>query len=107
MGTENIKKALSLAIKVGQDVANGFADNGKLDLSEYVEIGVDIIGGLPGVLKSFKDIKAEFADLSAEERAEIIDWVGQEFDIHQDKIEEKIEKGLQLINSIVEFIESF
>ena len=107
LGIENIKKAVSLAIKVGEDIATGLADNGKLDLSEYVGIGIDLVGGVPGVFKSYKDIRAEFADLTSEESAELIAWAKEEFDIPQEKVEEKIEKAIELINAIADFIGSF
>jgi hypothetical protein len=107
IGIENIKKAVSLVLTVGEDVAKGLADNGKLDLSEYIGIGIDLVGGVPGVVKNFKDIKAEFADLTAEEKNELIEFVKADFDIPQEEIEAKIEKAIDLINAVAEFIASF
>jgi len=107
IGIENIKKAVSLVLTVGEDVAKGLADNDKLDLSEYIGIGIDLVGGVPGVVKNFKDIKAEFSDLTAEEKNELIEFVKADFDIPQEEIEAKIEKAIDLINAVAEFIASF
>jgi hypothetical protein len=107
IGIENIKKAVSLVLTVGEDVAKGLADNGHLDLSEYIGIGIDLVGGVPGVVKNFKDIKIEFANLTVEKKNELIEFVKADFDIPQEEIEAKIEKAIDLINAVAEFIASF
>jgi hypothetical protein len=105
MGTENIKKALALVIKVGTDLAKGLEDK-KLSLAEYIGLGIDLLDA-PSVIKSWSNIKAEFADLDATEREEILEWVKSEFDISDDKLEAQIEAALGVLEAIGKLVDTF
>jgi hypothetical protein len=105
MGTENIKKALALVIKVGTDLAKGLEDK-KLSLAEYIGLGIDLLDA-PGVIKSWSNIKAEFTDLDATERADIIEWVKEELSLPQEGIEAKIEASLDVLEKIGVLVDTF
>ena len=105
MGTENIKKALALVIKIGTDLAKGLEDK-KLTLAEYIGLGIDLLDA-PSVVKSWANIKVEVADLDSTEREELLEWIKNEFDIPDDKIEKQIEASLDVLESIGKLVDTF
>ena len=52
---------------------------------------------VPAVIKSSSELIGEFADLDDEEKVELGDWLCDELDLDNDKVEMYIEKGFELL----------
>lgn len=102
---ENIKKGLTLINKLGKDLSEGLADK-HLTLTEYITLGLDLLDA-PAVIKSWSGIKAEFKAMTPESRQELIDWEKTQFDIADDKVEARIEAGLDALEAIAKLVDTF
>lgn len=104
-GIENIKNVLKLGIGLGEGVALSLED-GKFttgDITNFLPATLSI----PAAVGSFGKLKDELKDLDETERTELVEWVKDEFDIPQDQVEEKIEKGLELAIGLLDYGLSF
>lgn len=105
LGTENLKKVLAFALGLGNELAKGFED-GKLSLVEGMGLADNLLA-IPGLISARKEILAELKDLDAAERQELFDYVKQEFDLPDDRIEAIVEEALGLVENIVAIIYTF
>ena len=85
-------------------VAGIFALINATDRAAQNGIGIDDapllmgpISAMPGVLAALKDVPNELGDLNAEEKKELMDFVGEKFDIADDKLEVAIEETMKAL----------
>lgn len=103
-GVDNIKKLLKFGCDLTKQIAISSADGWQwTDSFSFI----NEITQLPGVIKALPAIKDELADLSSDERKELNDWFEQEFDLPNDKLEGQIEKALNFVILLLDFIESW
>lgn len=105
LGIENLKKVALFGITLGSDVAKVLAD-GKVSVLEGFSLLPDLMG-ITGIIQSAPDIKAEFADLTSEERAELNAYIQGTFDIEDDVLENKIEKGIAAAIAVLDLVSAF
>lgn len=104
-GIENVKKLVKFSCDLTKQISEALAD-GKFVWSEAFGF-VNEVMQIPGVVKSFPDIKNELSELTPEERQELNDYFAAEFDIANDKIEAFIEHALSLAISLVALVEEW
>lgn len=106
-GTDNIKKALKFAGTLTDSIVTALKDDGKIKGMEFFQIAMTLPGLVP-VLRNVNEIVDEYYDLDLNEMEELKVYFKEEFNIPNDKIEEKIEKAFNLIlalgDSILEFL---
>lgn len=104
-GIETLKLVAKVGITLGNDLGKDLED-GKISLIEGLGLLPDVMA-VSGVLGKGADIKNEFNDLSTAERAELNQYIDDTFDIPNDELELKIEKGVGVIVAIVDAIAAF
>ena len=106
LGIENIKEALLPCINLGEAISKAFEDDGKITTWE----GIMMLPKLIPLVKEASDVKeiiAEFKDLDEDELEELKLFVQVELDIADDVLEEKIEKGWNILVSLLAYTVSF
>lgn len=101
-GIKETKEALRFGIALGEGVAASLID-GKVTFLDAVNFYSALMAA-GDAIKDASQIPSELADLSEEEIAELKEFVMTEFDIDQDAIENAIKGGLNLVFSIVSYI---
>lgn len=104
-GVENLKKLIKFSCDFTEQIADALSD-GKFSWTESFGF-VDEVMQIPGVVKSFPAIKQELSELSPEERQELYDYLKEEFDIPNDKVELFIENSLSLAIAAVALVEQW
>lgn len=105
VGIENLKKVAKFGIDLGEKTASVFED-GKVSTMEAFGF-LPVLMDIPGIIEKKDDIIAEFKDLSTEERTELNAFIQAEFDIADDALETKIEKGLTAVVAILDLMSAF
>ena len=107
LGIENLKIGVVAAINLGEKIEKNYSDDGKITLAEALGIGASSFGDIMKVIKSGGQIKAEFLNLSAEERSELVSLVKEELDLENDKVEKIIENAVEFLLTLENLISSF
>lgn len=103
-GIEHLKQAALVGINFGKQIETAAEGGFKLiDLLGFV----DEFTAIPGIVANKDNIVAEFKDLDAAERAELVTYVEQNLDLKNDRLEEIIEASLQAILAILTLVEKF
>lgn len=105
LGIENLKVVAKFGIDLGEKAASVLQD-GKMTGAEVFEL-LPALMGIPGIISKKHEIAAEFKDLTSEERTQLNNYIAVEFDIPNDQLENKIEKGLAAVISILDLISAF
>jgi hypothetical protein len=105
LGTENLKKLIDFSLGLAEKLAEDLKDK-KISIAELVGFLPELIQ-IPGIVKSFPDIAAEFKDLDATERQELVDYFAEKFDIPDDKIEAFVENALSQAVSLISLVQQF
>lgn len=106
LGINNLKKAVVSAVNLGEKIEKNLLDDGKISLTEALGIGATSFTDIIGIIRSGKEIKAEFIDLDEDEKEELVDLVTEELDLENDKIEEVIEKAIEFLSSLADLVDS-
>lgn len=105
MGIDQLKIVAKFGIDLGEAFAAALADK-KITLQEALGF-LPTVMALPGILQAKDQIVAEFKDLDMAEREELNKYIQTEFDIANDQLENKIEKGLIAAVAVLDLIEAF
>lgn len=105
IGIENLKTVAKFGIDLGENISAALADS-KITLSEAVSL-LPTVMSLPGIIEKKADIVAEFKDLDSAERSELNAYIAAEFDIADDELENKIEKGLSAVVAVLDLVSAF
>ena len=103
-GTDLIKKALGIVIDLGMGIEDHLADDGKLSLSEAASLAVDVAPDIYSVAKNAAELKTELGDWDTTERAEVLEWAIDKFDLDNDRAEKAIEVAMGLLAKFGELI---
>lgn len=103
-GIENLKVAVLASVNFAEAIDKKM-DDGKITLLEALSAGVGSFGDIVKVIKSGKAIAEEFKDLDSDERTELSEYVAEELDLSNDKVEAIVEKSVSFLLSIDEMIE--
>lgn len=102
-GVENIIKAVEFGFGVGDAIKKALADDGKIKGFEYFQIATSLWPGV-GVIRNLEAIKQEFLEMDEDDKQEVIDHFAEDFDIPNDAVEAKIEKGFAMAIAIVDYV---
>ena len=105
LGIDNLKKLLKAGLDFGKSAAKALGDK-KVSFFEAVGLIPEVFA-LIGVGKTWSDVQAEINDLDDAEKAEINQYVQDEFDIPNQKVEIFIEHSLTQIISLNALIYEF
>jgi hypothetical protein len=104
LGIEKLKEALGIVIDIATITDKSLEDK-KLSTLEKISIGIKALK-LVTVIKNIKPIIAEYKDLDEAEKAEIIAYFKEKFDLRNDIIEDVIEKIFETLLSFNEIFDS-
>jgi hypothetical protein len=104
VGIESIKSQLKFAVSLANGISASMAD-GKLGLEDMVNF-YEVAKNAKPALDSLKMVKAEFKDLDAEERAQLLDYGINELKIISSEVEAVISNAMKLAAQMGEFIDS-
>lgn len=105
LGIENLKKLLKAGLSFGKNAAKALEDK-KMSFFEAVGLIPEAFS-LISVGKTWSEVQNEINDLTEEEKDEIHQFVADEFDIPNDKVEVFIEHSLEQIISLNALILEF
>lgn len=95
-GTEGIKKILAAGFTLGTAVATALSD-GFQALPDILAVSGPGMNLATAIKENIDEAKNEFGEFSPEERADVVAWFENEFDIKDDSAEEKIESIFDLL----------
>lgn len=103
-GIENLKKLIKFGCDLTKQITTALGDGWQwTDAFGFV----DEIAAIPGIVKSFPAIQQELSELSPEERQELYDYLQEEFDIPNDRVEVFVENSLSLAIAAVALVEQW
>lgn len=103
-GIENLKKLIKFGCDLTKQISTSLADGWSwIDAFGFV----DEVAAIPGVVKSFPAIQLELSELSTEERQELYDYLVEEFDIPNDRVEVVLENSIALAIAAVALVEQW
>ena len=105
VGIENIRVCVAFGIKLTEGIDERLADDGKISLIEGVGL-IPVLKNVPDIIRSRSTLVEEIKDLSAEELADIRQYVEENLDIRSDKSEAIVNKSLDLVVSVKELIDT-
>jgi hypothetical protein len=91
---EHLKSGLSAIINTAMTVDKALEDK-RITALEWAQIAIKSIG-FWRVIKNIEPIRQEFQSLTPEDKAELIRWAAQNFDLRNDQLEETVEKVFNL-----------
>lgn len=95
LGIDNLKKGVKFACDFTKQMAEALADK-KFTWMETFGF-VDELIQVPGLVKSWPELKQEVADLTEEEKTELFDYLRTEFDLPNEDLEVLVEDSLNWI----------
>ena len=102
LGIEKLKTLTKFACDLTRQFVTSLADGWQwTDSISFLDEAIQI----PGIARSFPLIKAELADLSPAERLELAEYLQEEFDIPNDKLELAIESSIMQAISLITLYE--
>lgn len=99
------KELIGLALKIAN--ATGAAlEDGKVDFVDIVKF-TPVVGALASGLTGLEMIPSELSKMTEAEYKDLIEWAKAEFDIPQDRVEERVELALDAGLKIAQLIMLF
>lgn len=109
LGVENIKEGIEtvceLATAIDQAVSPDSQNGEKITIGEGIVISKDAIMAVLSFAKKWKAIKAEKAELTADERAELTFFFEEKFDLENDVAEKLVESALSVLFNLGSLIQ--
>lgn len=105
LGITNMKKLVKFSCDLTQQINESLEDGWQWvqDPISFLDEAMQV----PGVAKSFPEIKKELDDLSDAEREELKDYLQEEFDIPDDELEVVIENSIMQAVSLVQLVNAW
>ena len=100
---QNIKELLLFVCRLVNAITKTLED-GKFKFTELVNF-IGAAQAIPAAVDDIKEIPAEFKDLTEEEKAELVQYVSDEFDISNDETEAFIEDAFKVALDLAKLIE--
>lgn len=104
-GIQETKDVLSFALTFGNSLGAALKD-GKISLAELPGF-LPAVVKLPAAISGIQEIPSEISHLSDEEKAELFEFVKDEFDIENDKIEGAVLDGLKLVSGLYDYVQKY
>lgn len=103
MGTEQLKDAVLTVCKFVTAIVDSIADDGKIGLSDFPKF-ISPVVSLPAAISGIGEVPAELADLTPEEKSELVELVKEELDLGENA-EAVIEKALTILYEIKSLVD--
>jgi hypothetical protein len=102
-GIQETKDVISAGIAFGEGLGKALEDGaiGVGDIGHFIEVVVR----LPEALEGINEVPVELKDLDEAELAELVTFIGEEFDIPQDEVEAKIEDTLIFMLELYRYLD--
>ncbi|AHZ84634.1 hypothetical protein Bb109J_c1944 [Bdellovibrio bacteriovorus] len=91
----NVKILLACVLALGTSVTAAKANDGKVDLKDF-PLFLNPLTQLPAAITAGPAALEEYKNATPEQRDELTQWVRSEFNIENDKVEQKIEAAIQI-----------
>lgn len=93
---QKVKDVLNALFTLGEAVSEAKTNDGKFTLAD---LGLLVLPAtkVPQAIESADGALAEWTNASETDRANVIAWLKQDFDIQDDKAEARIEAGLSML----------
>ena len=98
---KELKEALDLGFSVQRAISKSIANDGKLNWKDAPNV-VPVLGKIGKGINGTVDAVKEYRGLSIEQKAELVDYVGQEFDIDDEQLEALIEDTLLQLQTTID-----
>lgn len=105
IGIKETKDVVAFALTLGEDLSSALAD-GAVTLSE-IPTFLDAVGKLPAAISGIASVPTELSHLTDEEKAELIQYVQDNFKIESEKVEGAILDGLKLVSGIYDYVKKY
>ena len=107
VGIEAIKEVVKILIDAGEGIQEKFKEDGKITVLGAIFLAISLFPDVYSVARKGKQLRAEWRDFSDEEKVEITEYVALELHLDAADVEEKVEKGFELLLAIDSFLKSF
>lgn len=104
IGIDNLKKFVHFGLDLAEQIAK--TTGKKWNFLMALDF-VDEVAAIPGVVKSWPAVLTEIKDLDDDERKQLHEYVQEEFDIPNERVEEVVEDSLVLVISMVNLVTKF
>ncbi len=105
LGIDKLKALLKAGLQFGKSAAKALEDK-KVSFFEAIGLIPEVFA-IVGVAKTWAEVQAEISDLDEDEKDEINQFVSDEFDIPNDKVEIFIKHSLAQIISLNALVYEF
>jgi hypothetical protein len=105
MRLKETKEVLDFVIGLGEALAHSLED-GSLSVGDLINFW-EPVSNIASAIEGFEDVLEEISNLTADDLDHLADYVEDEFDIHDDNLEEMIEAGLQTAVNLLKFVGQF
>lgn len=113
-GIENVKKCLAVFLE-GGNIAGEIVSRSGEEVKWYEKFLVPFVKMGDELMALFsvdyKLVLPEFGEIDAEEKAELLAWAQEKFDIPQDNVEEKVEQAFKymfmlgdILKEVIQFV---
>jgi hypothetical protein len=93
---KDLKEVLVLLFSLSAAVVNAKANDGKIDIQD-LPLLLGPMMNLPAAAEGISNVLPQWKNASDDERAELINYIKEQFDIADDAAEKKIEAGLKML----------
>ena len=107
VGIDAIKVVVKILIDLGEGIQEKFADDGKIKVLEAIFLAVGMFPDVYSIIRRSAELKEQWRDFSDAEKLEVAAYVAEELNLEKDEIEEKVEKGFELLMAVDSFLRSF
>ena len=107
VGIDAIKVVVKILIDFGEGIQEKFADDGKIKVLEAIFLAVGLFPDVYSIARRGQELKEQWRDFSDAEKLEVAAYVAEELNLDKDEIEEKVEKGFELLMAVDSFLRSF
>lgn len=101
-GINELKEVVAFGVSLGNALGKALED-GKITLTDAGLVVDPLLKAVPA-FNGLEQVPAELADLTDEEKAELLQFVSEAFDIPQEKTEALVERGLKIAVDVIGFI---
>lgn len=104
MNIENLKKLLRFTLSFTQQLSESLKDGLQWkDVLSFLDEAMQV----PGLVRSWEDVKSELLNLDLAERDALNRWIKETYDIPDDKLEAVTESALMAAISLVSLYSEF
>lgn len=101
---ESVKAVLGCLLALGESIDEAKQNDGKFTWSDLLLLGKPL-KLVPDAYVAAKDAEKEWKNSTAEQRAEVIQWVRDNFKVSHAKTERHIEAGIGVVVNAAEFFQ--